>query len=334
MAEFSKYTSGFNVSGTNIGIEAAKVQWPAINALTATSADSGTSGIMTPDHIQALVSNKVASVYKVKGTATRETLAAKEDNTNVVGDVYNVSDAGELPVKKGSETKITLLAGDNIVWTEDGWDKLASSVSLDGYATEEWVETNYSATSAAVANAAASKDDMKDTTKTGNLAQVGAITSYVEDTLAETVDIVDEITTTTNTASIPDVGAITAYSEKFVTSAFGTVIVTDKTGEGATTQTYAASAKNDKIKFVGGTDITLATTTDANGNPTITINNAYTAPAAIDIEGGNGVTAALVPANGDTPAKYQVSGVDATTAVAGVTKAAYYDEGTGLINLF
>ena len=42
--------------------------------------------------------------------------------------------------KSSAETEITVNEGDNIVYTTDGWDKLAATIDLSGYAQEEELE--------------------------------------------------------------------------------------------------------------------------------------------------------------------------------------------------
>ena len=63
------------------------------------------------------VDAKLSGAYKVKGSSTFEALP--KDN-NVVGDVYNITNAFNLSGKHYD-------AGTNVVWTEDGWDALSGS---------------------------------------------------------------------------------------------------------------------------------------------------------------------------------------------------------------
>ena len=68
-------------------------------------------------YTKAQVNAKLSGVYKVKGSSTFEALP--KDN-NVVGDVYNITNAFNLGGKHYD-------AGTNVVWTEDGWDALSGS---------------------------------------------------------------------------------------------------------------------------------------------------------------------------------------------------------------
>ena len=68
-------------------------------------------------YTKAQVDAKLSGAYKVKGSSTFETLP--KDN-NVVGDVYNITNAFNLGGKHYD-------AGTNVVWTEDGWDALSGS---------------------------------------------------------------------------------------------------------------------------------------------------------------------------------------------------------------
>ena len=81
------------------------------NAALALKADK--SDTYTKEQVDA----KLSGAYKVKGSSTFEALP--KDN-NVVGDVYNITNAFNLGGKHYD-------AGTNVVWTEDGWDALSGS---------------------------------------------------------------------------------------------------------------------------------------------------------------------------------------------------------------
>lgn len=83
----------------------------ATNAALALKADKSNT------YTKAQVDAKLSGVYKVKGSSTFEALP--KDN-NVVGDVYNITNAFNLGGKHYD-------AGTNVVWTEDGWDALSGS---------------------------------------------------------------------------------------------------------------------------------------------------------------------------------------------------------------
>lgn len=83
----------------------------ATNAALALKADKSDT------YTKAQVDTKLSGVYKVKGSSTFEALP--KDN-NVVGDVYNITNAFNLGGKHYD-------AGTNVVWTEDGWDALSGS---------------------------------------------------------------------------------------------------------------------------------------------------------------------------------------------------------------
>lgn len=68
-------------------------------------------------YTKAQVDAKLSGAYKVKGSSTFEALP--KDN-NVVGDVYNITNAFNLGGKHYD-------AGTNVVWTEDGWNALSGS---------------------------------------------------------------------------------------------------------------------------------------------------------------------------------------------------------------
>lgn len=83
----------------------------ATNAALALKADKSDT------YTKAQVDAKLSGAYKVKGSSTFEALS--KDN-NVVGDVYNITNAFNLGGKHYD-------AGTNVVWTEDGWDALSGS---------------------------------------------------------------------------------------------------------------------------------------------------------------------------------------------------------------
>lgn len=83
----------------------------ATNAALALKADKSDT------YTKAQVDAKLSGAYKVKGSSTFEALP--KDN-NVVGDVYNITNAFNLGGKHYD-------AGTNVVWTEDGWGALSGS---------------------------------------------------------------------------------------------------------------------------------------------------------------------------------------------------------------
>lgn len=86
----------------------------ATNAALALKADKSDT------YTKAQVDAKLSGAYKVKGSSTFETLP--KDN-NVVGDVYNITNAFNLGGKHYD-------AGTNVVWTEEGWDALSGSFDI------------------------------------------------------------------------------------------------------------------------------------------------------------------------------------------------------------
>lgn len=83
----------------------------ATNAALALKADKSDT------YTKAQVDAKLSGAYKVKGSSTFEALP--KDN-NVVGDVYNITNAFNLSGKHYD-------ADTNVVWTEEGWDALSGS---------------------------------------------------------------------------------------------------------------------------------------------------------------------------------------------------------------
>ena len=84
---------------------------------TATNAALALKADKSDTYTKAQVDAKLSGAYKVKRSSTFEALP--KDN-NVVGDVYNITNAFNLGGKHYD-------AGTNVVWTEDGWDALSGS---------------------------------------------------------------------------------------------------------------------------------------------------------------------------------------------------------------
>lgn len=84
---------------------------------TATNAALALKADKSDTYTKAQVDAKLSGAYKVKGSSTFEALP--KDN-NVVGDVYNITNAFNLGGKHYD-------AGTNVVWTEDGWNALSGS---------------------------------------------------------------------------------------------------------------------------------------------------------------------------------------------------------------
>lgn len=84
---------------------------------TATNAALALKADKSDTYTKAQVDAKLSGAYKVKGSSTFEALP--KDN-NVVGNVYNITNAFNLGGKHYD-------AGTNVVWTEEGWDALSGS---------------------------------------------------------------------------------------------------------------------------------------------------------------------------------------------------------------
>lgn len=84
---------------------------------TVTNAALALKADKSDTYTKAQVDAKLSGAYKVKGSSTFEALP--KDN-NVVGDVYNITNAFNLGGKHYD-------AGTNVVWTEEGWDALSGS---------------------------------------------------------------------------------------------------------------------------------------------------------------------------------------------------------------
>ena len=82
---------------------------------------------ITDAYTKREIDSKISNVYEIKGNSTVANLPTNPE----VGDVYNITDSGTI-----TGTEIVLSTGDNVVYTSEGWDKLAATVDLSSYATE------------------------------------------------------------------------------------------------------------------------------------------------------------------------------------------------------
>lgn len=84
----------------------------------------------TVEELEKQIAEEASKVFTFKGSvATYNDLPTENQE---VGDVYNIEQANP---DEG------ILAGDNVVWTGNSWDKLAGSVDLSAYATKEELNT-------------------------------------------------------------------------------------------------------------------------------------------------------------------------------------------------
>lgn len=75
------------------------------------------------------ISNVLGKVYKVKGSTTVSSINSMTVDTAMIGYVYNLLDSGVIT--NGIEGELEVVKGNNIVYTEDGWDEFAVSLDLD-----------------------------------------------------------------------------------------------------------------------------------------------------------------------------------------------------------
>lgn len=228
--------------------------------------------------VSAEVNSKVSSVYKVKGTATVAEIKAL--TTKEIGDVYNVSDAGEIA------TGVTVLAGDNVVWTGTAWDKLAGTVDLAPYQTTAAMSSYY--TKASADSIFQTKAGMTAYSETGHQHTLDDITGTAKTNLvnnaisgaAASAAIASAVTTSANMtdankAKLAQVGAIKGYVDAKAAaaaaafSAYSTIDVYPT--QGGTVVSTNATAKEDKFALSAMGNNIVMTTTAAGAHPVIGI---------------------------------------------------------------
>lgn len=75
------------------------------------------------------INNTLNKVYKVKGSTTVSGINSMTVGNAMVGCVYNLTDSGTIINGIGGE--LNVVKGDNVVYTENGWDQFAASLDLD-----------------------------------------------------------------------------------------------------------------------------------------------------------------------------------------------------------
>ena len=75
------------------------------------------------------INNTLNKVYKVKGSTTVSSINSMTVGNAMVGCVYNLTDSGVITNGIGGE--LNVVKGDNVVYTENGWDEFAVSLDLD-----------------------------------------------------------------------------------------------------------------------------------------------------------------------------------------------------------
>lgn len=202
---------------SNIDKEAATA-----NAALALKADKSDT------YTKAQVDAKLSGAYKVKGSSTFEALP--KDN-NVVGDVYNITNAFNLGGKHYD-------AGTNVVWTEDGWDALSGS--FDTTAIEGSIQE--------VADNLAQEildRTQADTTINNNISSLTNRVKVNEDKL--TIINGNEATTGSIANAIKQAKS---YTDTTVEDLTGQVLILEKTkvnkveGKGLSTNDYTTPEKN------------------------------------------------------------------------------------------
>lgn len=76
-----------------------------------------------------LLNEALNTVYKVKGSTTVSGINSMTVGNAMVGNVYNLTDSGVITNGIGGE--LNVVKGDNVVYTENGWDQFAASLDLN-----------------------------------------------------------------------------------------------------------------------------------------------------------------------------------------------------------
>lgn len=75
------------------------------------------------------INNTLNKVYKVKGSTTVAGVNSMTVGNAMIGYVYNLTDSGVIT--NGIRGELNVVKGDNVVYTENGWDEFAASLDLN-----------------------------------------------------------------------------------------------------------------------------------------------------------------------------------------------------------
>lgn len=110
---------------------------------------AGSTNPVTSAGIKTAIDNAISNAYIYKGSKTVAEVNSLDTSTLKAGWIFNVSDGGIITLGN-----IEVLAGDNIAWTGNAWDKLAGTVVVDlsNYYTKTEVDTALSTKQATLVN--------------------------------------------------------------------------------------------------------------------------------------------------------------------------------------
>ena len=154
------------------------------------------------------IDTKIVGVYRICGSKTVAEINALETSTLTVGNVYNISDSGVV------NTDINVNAGDNIVWTENGWDNLSGIVDLSNY-----VKTTDVATADKAGIVKVSADGGITFANDGYLAVISANSNQILNRQSSTRVITPSILNTAVKAALSDEKRISDMTDEEKTNA-------------------------------------------------------------------------------------------------------------------
>lgn len=119
-----------------------------------------TKNVPTSNAVKAAIQSAVSSVYSPQGSKTVAQLSGTVGEK--IGYVYNMTDSGTIVQPTLSVTSPLpdqeVKAGDNVVWTADGWDNLGGSVDLSDYYNKSEIDTKISTINTSISTKADKTD--------------------------------------------------------------------------------------------------------------------------------------------------------------------------------
>lgn len=197
------------------------------------------------------INNKVSKVYRYKGSRA---YAALPTTGNVIGDVWNVTDAnGNFP------------AGTNYAWTGTEWDALGGSVDLTPYAKTTYVDSEIKKINQTNTNLQSAIDSVSSATKT-LVNEVSAATKATYATKTELQTAQNNITT----AYTNDIGSakdeVYTSATTFATNAVNTAKnALNQSITGLSSNVTNLSASTVSIKATADSAIQTATVNSGSG---------------------------------------------------------------------
>ena len=221
------------------------------NKVTTLSGNVHTTITNVQTALTETINNKVSKVYRYKGSRA---YAALPTTGNVIGDVWNVTDAnGNFP------------AGTNYAWTGTEWDALGGSVDLTPYAKTTYVDSEIKKINQTNTNLQSAIDSVSSATKT-LVNEVSAATKATYATKTELQTAQNNITTAYTNAIGSAKDEVYTSATTFATNAVNTAKnALNQSITGLSSNVTDLSASTVSIKATADSAVQTATVNSGSG---------------------------------------------------------------------